>query len=263
MESPLARIIAEKHREVERLKKGGIPRNLEHGPSPPRDFRKAISLPDRINLIAEIKFASPSAGVIRKGLDPLSVGRVYEEAGAAAISLLTDKRFFGGDLTHLPRLKEAVSLPILRKDFIVDEIQVRESFLWGADAILLIARILDPQRLETLLEISQTLGMAALMEVHDEDDLNKAVDCGAEIIGINNRNLDTFEVSLETTLRLAPRVPEGHVRISESGIHRIEDIESLRPSGVQAILVGTGLMKSQDMGKKVRELAGASTSRKD
>jgi indole-3-glycerol phosphate synthase len=257
VKSPLARILAEKHREVEGLRKRGLPRDPEERLSPLRDFKNAVSLPERINLIAEIKFASPSAGVIREGLDPLSIGRVYEEAGAAAISLLTDRRFFGGDLAHLPRLKETVSLPILRKDFIIDEIQVRESFLWGADAILLIARILDPQRLKALLDACQTLGMTALLEVHDEEDLNKAARCGGEIIGINNRNLDTFEINLETTLHLAPRVPDGHVIVSESGIHSIEDVERLRPSGIQAILVGTGLMKSQDIGEKARELAGA------
>jgi indole-3-glycerol phosphate synthase len=246
MDSRLAEILAEKHEEVDRLKKRGVPRNRDNDVPPIRDFKGAISAPKRINLIAEIKSASPSTGIIRGKVDPLKIGQIYEEAGAAAISLLTDKRFFRGDLRHLPGLKKATSLPILRKDFIVDEIQVRESFLWGADAILLIARIL-----------SQRLGMAALTEVHDRNDLSKAIECGAEIIGINNRDLDTFKVSLKTTLEMAPLVPKGHVVVSESGIKNGNDIRLLMRSGVHAVLVGTGLMKSLDIGKKVRDLVWA------
>lgn len=257
MHSLLTQILVEKRREVDRLKKAGLSRNTDNDLPPIRDFKGAISVAKKINLIAEIKFASPSAGIIRENADPLFIGHIYEKAGAAAISLLTDKRFFKGDLKYLPPLKKAVSLPILRKDFIVDEIQVRESFLWGADAILLIARILSPEQLEQFLGICRTLGLAALTEVHDEEDLNKAITCGAEIIGINNRNLDTFKVSLETTLRLAPQVPEGHLVVSESGLYNREDVQILKQTGIQAILVGTGLMKGEDIGEKAREMAGA------
>jgi indole-3-glycerol phosphate synthase len=256
MHSRLKQILAEKEREVERLKREGLTMKAGDRLPPARDFKGALSAPDKINLIAEIKFASPSAGVIREDVDPLSVGRMYEEAGATAISLLTDHKFFGGDLKNLPLLKEAISLPVLRKDFILDEIQIEESSRWGADAILLIARILTTEQLKRFLELCRTFGMAALTEIHDQDDLEKALECGAEIIGINNRDLDTFEISLNTTLELAPRIPEGHVKVSESGINRGEDVQPLKQVGVQAILVGTSLMQSHDIGEKVRELAG-------
>ena len=256
MNSKLIEILSNKRREVERLKKGGLPTHGNTHIPPIRNFKGAISVPNKIGLIAEIKFASPSAGIIRENADPITIGQMYEEAGAAAISLLTDKTFFNGDINHLPLLKKEISLPVLRKDFIVDEIQVRESFVWGADAVLLIARILSKQQLKRFLGICSRLGMAALTEVHDQNDLNKAIECGAEIIGINNRDLDTFKVSLKTTTKLAPLVPEGHIIVSESGIKDREDIQFLRQAGIQAILVGTGLMKSGDIGKKAKELAG-------
>lgn len=262
MHSRLAQILAEKSKEVDTLKKEGISRNRDNDLPPIRDFMGAISAPNNINLIAEIKFASPSAGIIHEKEDPITIGQVYEEAGAAAISLLTDKRFFRGDLSNLPRLKRATSLPILRKDFIVDEIQVRESFQWGADAILLIAHILSRQKLKGFLRMCQSLGMAALTEVHDQSDLNKALDCGADIIGINNRDLDTFKVDLATTLRLAPLVPGGHIIVSESGINNGGDVRVLKRVGVHAILVGTALMKSEDIGKKAKGLAGAASQHK-
>jgi len=257
MDSRLVQILAEKRKEVNRRKKGRIPKDRNANLLPIRDFRDAISIPNRINLIAEIKFASPSAGIIRDQEDPIEIAQIYEKAGAAAISLLTDTRFFGGDLRYLPRLKRATSLPLVRKDFIVDEIQVRESFRWGADAILLIARIVSRQKLKALLGMCQDFGMAALTEVHDRNDLNKALECGADIIGINNRDLDTFKIDLATTLELAPQVPAGHIIISESGIRNGGDVQALQRVGVQAILVGTTLMKSEDIGKKAGELIEA------
>jgi len=257
MNSRLTEILAEKRKEVVRLKKRGVATNGCNDLPPIRNFKDAISRLDRINLIAEIKFASPSTGVIRERLDPLTIGQMYEEAGAAAISLLTDTTFFRGDLDHLLRLKGSISLPLLRKDFIIDEIQVRESFLYGADAILLIAHILSRQKLKGLLSMCQSLGMAALTEVHDRNDLEKAVDCKADIIGINNRDLDTFGVDLATTLGLAPLVPGGHIIVSESGINKRDDVRVLKEAGVQAVLVGTALMKSKDIKKKTKGLAGA------
>jgi len=257
MDSRLIQILAEKRKEVDRLKKWGIPRNRDNDLGPIRDFRDAISIPNRINLIAEIKFASPSEGIIREKTDARSVALLYEEAGAAAVSLLTDTRFFRGDLSNLPRVKRATSLPIVRKDFIIDEIQVRESFLRGGDAILLISHVLSRQKLKTLIRMCRSLGMAALTEVHDQDDLNKALACGADIIGINNRDLDTFEVDLAATLRLAPLAPPGHIIVSESGIKTGNDVRAVKRVGVQAILVGTALMKSEDIGKKARELVQA------
>jgi indole-3-glycerol phosphate synthase len=265
MHACLAQIFAEKRKEVDRLKKGRVPKDRDTDLLPIRDFKGAISMPTRINLIAEIKFASPSEGIIREKTDARSVALLYEEAGAAAISLLTDTRFFGGDLSNLPRVKRATSLPIVRKDFIIDEIQVRESFLRGGDAILLISHVLSRQKLKTLIRMCRSLGMAALTEVHDQDDLNKALACGADIIGINNRDLDTFEVDLSTTLRLASLVPPGHIIVSESGIKTGNDVGVVKRVGVQAILVGSSLMKSEDMGKTVRDLiqAGGTESGQD
>jgi len=253
----LKEILTHKRSEVENLRERGLPADRRKGFLPVRDFKKVISRPGRIGLIAEIKFASPSAGVIRERTDPCAIGRMYEENGVSAISVLTESRFFGGDLNDLPRLKEAVSVPLLRKDFILDEIQVRESFLYGADAILLIARILSREALKRLIAVSKALGLTPLTEIHDRDDLEKAVDGGAELIGINNRDLDTFEVSLQTTVDLGPLVPKGCIKVSESGILGKEEIGLLRSVGIQAALVGTSIMKSEEMKTKLRELAGA------
>ena len=263
MHSRLVEILAEKLGEVKRLKKRGLPPERVIEEPGVRDFKGAISQQDRIGLIAEIKFASPSAGVISEASDPLAIGRVYDEAGAAAISLITDEKFFGGSLRYLPKLKRGVSLPLLRKDFIIDEIQVRESYLMGADAILLIARILSMQQLKDLLAACSELGLAALTEIHDRIDLDKASYCGAEIIGINNRDLDTFEVDIKTTLELAPLVPDRCIVVSESGIKTGKDIVSLKGCGVKAVLVGTSIMKSGDLAGKVRELVKAGRNRDD
>ena len=257
MNSLLAEIVVEKSKEVARIRERGVSINRDNGILPIRDFKAAISVPNRINLIAEIKFASPLTGIIHKRKDPLKIGQIYEEAGAAAISLLTDNKFFGGDVNHLPRLKKAISLPILRKDFIIDKSQVIESFLYGADAILLIARILSRQQLKRLLDTCQELGLASLTEIHDRNDLEKAIECRAEILGINNRNLDSFEVNLSTTIKLAPLVPENHIVVSESGLGTGKDIHLLRKSGVRAVLVGSSIMKSDNVAEKVKELVWA------
>jgi indole-3-glycerol phosphate synthase len=256
MHQRLAEILAEKKNEVARLKKS-MPAEIDGSIPPIRDFKTAISAPGQINLIAEIKFASPSAGRIRPRTDPILIGSIYEEAGTAAISLLTDKRFFQGDLNHLPRLKKAIALPILRKDFIIDEVQVREASMFGADAILLIARILSQSQLADLISTCRELGMAYLTEVHDRDDLDKALKCGADIIGINNRNLDTFTVDITTTFELAPLVPDDRILISESGINSGEDILSLKSTRVQAALVGSALMRSDNLAEKTAELVDA------
>ena len=253
MHHRLVEILDEKKNEVARLKKS-MPFNRDKERQPLRDFKAAISIPQKISLIAEIKFASPSAGLIRQKTDPISIGRIYEDAGAAAISLLTDQRFFQGDLDHLPHLKKAISLPILRKDFIIDEVQVREAFFYGADAILLIARILSQQQLAELICVCRERGMAPLTEVHDRDDLEKALRCKAEIIGINNRDLDTFQVDLDRTRELAPLVPKDKVIVCESGIRHGGDVASLKGLGIHAVLVGSSLMMSDDPGEKAKEL---------
>jgi len=255
MHSKLTAILAEKEKQIERLRRSGPPIGTMTEIPSPRDFRAAVSRPGRVNLIAEIKFASPSEGMLRERTDPGAIAYAYEEAGAAALSLVTDRKFFGGSLSDLPAVRASVSLPVLRKDFLMDEIQVRQSFAWGADAVLLIARVLERPRLCGLMRLCRDLGMDALIEIHDEADLEKAVSCGAEMIGINNRDLDTFDIDLSTTLNLAPKVPRDCVVVSESGIRTRADIDLLRQAGIQAVLVGTALMRSGDMGKAVRDLS--------
>jgi indole-3-glycerol phosphate synthase len=227
------------------------------GLPPIRDFKAALSDPNQIGLIAEIKFASPSAGSIREKTDPVTIGKIYERAGASAISLLTDKEFFHGDLDYLPDLKRSITLPILRKDFIIDEIQIREAQLHGADAVLLIARILHHAQLKEFIAMTKELGMSPLTEIHDQNDLDKALECGAEIIGINNRDLDTFEVYTHTTLELAPLVPDDCIIVSESGIEDKEDVRLLKQVRVHAMLVGSALMRCNDIEAKTKELVKA------
>ena len=255
MHQLLEQILQEKQKEVARLRNMQV--EGDNDLPPRRDFKAAISVPEKINLIAEIKFASPSAGLIRAKSDPVFIGRNYEEAGAAAVSLLTDKRFFQGDSAQLPRLKRAISLPILQKDFFIDEVQVRQAYFCGADAILLIARILSQQQLEELISMCRDLEIAPLTEVHDKEDLEKALACGAEIIGINNRDLNSFEVDIGTTFELAPLVPKNHILVSESGIGSAADILSLKATGIQAVLVGSALMKSNDPTSKIGEIVNA------
>ena len=255
--SILAEIVQEKKKEISELRKKAKTGIHSRKLPPVRDFKGAISSKEIISIIAEIKFASPSAGTIRNKIDPLKIGRTYEKAGASAISLITDKKYFKGDPNHLPRLKANVSLPILRKDFIIDESQVIESSLLGADAVLLIARILSNRKLKELLSISADLGMDSLTETHNEEDIQKAIECGAEIIGINNRDLDTFEVKTRTTLRLASHLPADVIVVSESGIETTSDIEILKRHSVHAALVGTSLMKSDNMEKKLKDLVFA------
>ncbi len=256
MHHRLIEILAEKRNEVAKLKKR-LPFQGDNNLFASRDFKAAISIPQQVNLIAEIKFASPSAGLIREKSDPATIAQIYEKAGASAISLLTDKRFFQGDLNQLPHLKRAISLPILRKDFTIDEVQVREAFFYGADAILLIARILSHQQLAELMSLCRELGMAPLTEVHNKDDLEKALGCGAEIIGINNRDLDSFKVDINTTFELIPLVPDNCIVISESGIKNKGDILSLKKRDIHAVLVGSALMRSTDQAAKTVELVHA------
>jgi indole-3-glycerol phosphate synthase len=257
MPSRLAEILAVKKKEIENLKNKGFSRSGTVAPLPIRDFKDALSTPDQTALIAEIKFASPSAGVIREREDPRTFACVYATAGARAISLVTDERFFGGNLGDLLPVKKAVPIPVLRKDFILDEIQVEESFQHGADALLLIARCLSGKKMRQMLDLCRKRGMAALTEVHSKPELFKALDSGADIIGINNRDLRTFEVHLQTILNIAASIPKGTILVSESGISTSQDIHLLRGMGVQAVLVGTVLMRSLDPQAKARELVVA------
>jgi indole-3-glycerol phosphate synthase len=257
--SLLKQIVDHKRHEVARLKREGLPPEGEKFIR--RDFRNAISLPERISVIAEIKFASPSSGRIREQSDPRAIGRLYQEIGAAAVSLITDERFFRGNPNHLPLLKQSISLPVLRKDFIIDEAQVLESARLGADAVLLIARLLGEDQLRDFLALCRELQLEPLTEVHDRADLDKAVACGAGIIGINNRDLQTFKVDLQTTAELAPLVAATHPVVSESGVKSGEDIDYIRGFGVAAVLVGTSLLGSENVAGKLRELVEAGRNR--
>ena len=255
MHSKLEAILAVKKDEVERLKGRVLPDKSNASIPARRDFKSAISVPGKVNLIAEIKFASPSAGLIREREAPADIARLYETSGAAAVSLLTDETFFGGSIKDLPSTRAACDLPVLRKDFIISSVQLHESFSQGADAVLLIARILGEDRLMRLISLCREMGMDALTEVHDEDDLDMALTCGADIIGINNRDLSTFTVNLHTTEKLIKRIPRGRVVVSESGIASGGDVVELGKLGVHAVLAGTTLMRSNDMAAKVRELS--------
>jgi indole-3-glycerol phosphate synthase len=256
MEPILSKILEEKRREVARLKNKRVVR-IERGETPVLDFGDALSNGNGIRLIAEIKFASPSAGPIRTPSDPAEIGRTYSDAGAAAISLLTDRPFFGGSIESLPRLKTETDLPVLRKDFLIDPIQLEESYAYGADAALLICRILSKPQLGEMIDACDAMGLSALVEIHDQPDLQKALDGGARIIGINNRNLNTLEVDLRNTQFLAPLIPSGVTVVSESGIEEPKDIAFVGRFGVRAVLVGSSLMRSRDIFMKTKALVEA------
>ncbi len=224
-----------------------------------RDFHRALdrrSFGGRIRLIAEVKRASPSQGTIRHHFDLDQVVHAYVTAGAAALSVLTDTAFFRGTLDDLAHVKARMSLPVLRKDFIIDPYQVYETRAWGADAILLIVAALDKQAFQDLLGLSQELGLHPLTEVHTRDELQTALGAKGSIVGINNRDLKTFQVSLETTFALLPDIPPDRVVISESGIGEHTEVARLEAAGVDAILVGEGLLRAQDVRQRVRDLLG-------
>jgi len=223
--------------------------------APRRGFENALRADGRA-IVAEVKKASPSKGVIRADFDPVAIALRYAEANARAISVLTEERYFQGHLNHLAQIRERVSVPLLRKDFVVDAYQLYEARAYGADAVLLIVAILSDSELSEFLWLAEELNLAALVEVHTGDELDRAVRAGAGIIGINNRDLRTFRTTLETTEQLVPRVPSGATIIAESGIERIEDIERLESAGVHAFLIGETLMKASDPGEKLAELLG-------
>ena len=226
------------------------------GPAPRgRPFSEGL-IDEGISLIAEMKRASPSKGPIRPGASVTEVVRAYQEAGARAVSVLTEGAYFGGSLDDLVEARGACDLPLLRKDFVVDDYQLLEARAAGADAVLLIVAALDTEHLEHLMGMASDLGMDTLVEVHDEEEVETAVESGAEVIGINNRNLHSLEVDLETTFRLLADVPAGTVVVAESGIAEREDVERLEEAGVDAILVGETLMRADDPVRAARELLG-------
>jgi indole-3-glycerol phosphate synthase len=254
----LARIVAEKREELARapLPREEWERSAEWMRQERRDFRAALKARPTA-LIAEIKKASPSRGVLAAEFDPPAIAWRYQQGGAAALSVLTDERFFQGSLDDLRRARAAVDLPALRKDFTIDEAQVLEAAASGADAILLIAAILTERELRDFREQAARYGMAALVEVHDRAELDRAAASGAEIIGVNNRDLATFAVTLETSLCLAEHMPAGVVRVSESGIHGAADVRRLKDAGFTAFLVGEHLMKAGDAVAALEALAAA------
>ena len=255
----LDEIVATKRREVDAARRRMPIEELEAqaGEAPPvRDFRASVAGPPPMRLIAEVKKASPSAGVIRADFDPIEIARAYQAHGASALSVLTDVSYFQGHLSYLARIRAAVAVPLLRKDFLIDEYQVVEARVAGADAVLLIAEILDDATLRGLLERARGLGMSALVEFHDAENLPRVLAAGADLVGVNNRDLRRFETDLEHTLRIRDRVPPGVALVSESGIRTRADVERLEAAGVSAILVGEHLMRRADIGRGVEELLG-------
>jgi len=221
----------------------------------PRDFRGALRMPG-ISLIAEVKRASPTMGTFLENVDPDELAGVYQQAGARAISVLTDQKYFKGALSDLTSIHSAVKVPCLRKEFIVDEYQIYESRAAEADAILLIVRVLSDAQIKDYLDLAEGLGMGVLVETHTVEEIERAISAGAHIIGVNNRDLSTFAVDINVTLSLKKHVPGGHVLVSESGIHTREHVRRLEDGGVDAILVGEALVKSGNIGGKIRELLG-------
>jgi indole-3-glycerol phosphate synthase len=259
MNSILDRIVASKHQEISdartRQSERDLERSLEQAP-PARDFRAALEKGRGVQVIAEVKKASPSAGVLRSDFDPVAIACTYQEHGAACISVLTDEPFFQGHLSYLTRIRAAVSRPLLRKDFILERYQLLQARLAGADAVLLIAEILDDDQLRRLQSQAAELGLQTLVEVHDRANLKRVLDSGARLVGINNRDLRSFVTRLEHTLELAAGLPPNVCLVSESGIRNRSDIERLQAGGVQAVLIGETLMRSADIAAKLDELRG-------
>jgi indole-3-glycerol phosphate synthase len=259
MKDVLREIVDHKRTEVDQAKATVPPQELERrlADAPPvRGFAAAIAARRPMALIAEVKRASPSAGVIRGDIDPAVIAAAYEHSGAACISVLTDKEFFGGSLDDLVKIRQAVSIPVLRKDFLIDRYQVLEARGAGADCVLLIAECLDHCRLRELYFFASELGMDALVEIYEAENLDRVLELEPALVGINNRNLRTFVTDLEHTLRLAPRAAARAILVSESGIRTADDVSRLQAAGVRAILVGETLMRAADPGATIAELLG-------
>jgi len=255
----LDKIVARKKEEVSLLKTTGI-----HLPSqfigkpidPPRGFRQALIDYPGVAIIAECKKASPSKGVICPDFDPVAIARAYEDDGAQAISVLTDEQFFQGSLLYLLQVREEVKLPVLRKEFIIDVIQIEEAHIYGADAILLMASILDPQQLQDFQACAREFGMDSLVEVHDERELEIVLAAGAALIGVNNRNLKDFSMDVETTFRLKKLIPADIPVVGESGLKTKADLQRLQEEGITAALIGETLMRGSSGGNTLRGLRG-------
>jgi indole-3-glycerol phosphate synthase len=257
MTDVLTRIVATKREEVEALRSDEVAlRRAADVGSAARDFRAALSAGGSVAVMAEVKRRSPGAGPIRLDLGPAELAASYESGGARAVSVLTDREYFGGSLEDLRRVRDRVGLPVLRKDFTIDPLQVFEARAAGADAILLIARILEDGELTALRELAESLGMSALVEAHDATEVKRALGSGARVLGINNRDLRTFTTRLGVTTDLADRIPDRIVLVSESGIRSPDDVRRLGEAGVDAVLVGESLLRQRDPGSGVRVLTG-------
>lgn len=255
----LTRIIEEKRKaldEAKRAKPLDVLMREARGVCVKSAFKRNIARPHAVNLIAEIKKASPSRGIIRGDFNPAKIAVAYQANGASAISVLTDERFFEGRLDYIKLVKDHTTLPVLRKDFIIDEYQVYESAVAGADAILLIADILARDEMKRLYDLAHSLGLDVLLEAHNEEDVEKALATGGAIIGINNRDLHLFKVDLAVTQRLVRMIPADRIRVSESGIRTHEDVMFLKSIGINAVLIGETFMEADDVGAKVREVIG-------
>ncbi|MBW2502295.1 MAG: indole-3-glycerol phosphate synthase TrpC [Deltaproteobacteria bacterium] len=248
-------IVARKKEEVALLKKEGIGAPVQPV-DPARGFTAALTATAGIAVIAEVKKASPSKGVICPGFDPEKIAASYQEGGADAVSVLTDVDFFQGSLDYIPLVRQTVSLPVIRKDFIIHELQIRQAAAYGADAILLIGAILSGEQIRDYLQMSAELGLDVLVEVHDERELEKSLGAGSRLIGINNRDLRDFTVDLNTTVRLRREIPAEIPVVSESGIRGYDDMKMLQDNGIAAALVGETLMRSGDPAATLRELRG-------
>jgi indole-3-glycerol phosphate synthase len=254
----LDKIIETKKEEVARLKKETSQAQLRKtiaGLEPCRNFRQALSV-GSCNIIAEVKCASPSRGRFIADFDPVRIAGVYEKNGADAISVLTDEKYFSGHKNYLTQIRQKINLPLLRKDFIIDPLQIYETRAIGAAAILLIVHVLG-KKLVDFISISKEIGLAPLVEVHTSEELDLALEAGADIIGINNRNLDTFVTDIETSRRLKEHIPTGKIVVAESGIKERKDIELLMQAGIHAFLIGEALITAPDIGKKLRHFKGA------
>jgi indole-3-glycerol phosphate synthase len=257
MKDVLREIVDHKRIEVERAKSAVPQRELERrlvDAAPARGFAAALEARGPLALIAEVKRASPTAGVIRADIDPVAVATTYERFGAACLSVLTDQKFFQGSLDDLVKVRQAVSIPVLRKDFLIDRYQVLEARAAGADCVLLIAECLENCRLRELYFFASELGMDALIEIYEEENLERVLELEPAIVGVNNRNLRTFVTDLEHTLHLAPRIAPNALLVSESGIRTGEDVARLRAGGVRAILVGETLMRASDLAATMAQL---------
>ncbi len=260
MSTILDRIVSHKREEI-RAARATVPDAEREqrlaGLPPARDFRAALERGPGVQVIAEVKKASPSRGVIRPDFDPVAIARAYAENGAACISVLTDERFFQGHLRYLEAIRSAVEVPLLRKDFILDRYQLLEARLAGADCVLLIAEILPGDELPRLLRQAGELGLQALVELYDADQLPRVLESGARLVGVNNRDLRTFDVRLEHTIELAARMPADVCLVGESGIATRADIDRLATAGVKAVLVGETLMRATDIGAALRACGDA------